>query len=93
LGWDGRLAFCLEGDHQKPDDINSLADTRYVLALTSIKQIKLDTARASVEAGAFLGFFESCSWPVVAAQAERATLRRLQHDPINIGAQLRRRWS
>jgi DNA helicase-2/ATP-dependent DNA helicase PcrA len=38
-----------------------------------------------------LGFFESCSWPVVAAQAE--TLRRLQRDPINIGAQLRRRWS
>ena len=38
-----------------------------------------------------LGFFESCSWPVVAAQAE--TLRRLQRDPINIGAQLRQRWS
>ena len=37
-----------------------------------------------------LHYFESCAWPMAAANAD--SLRKSQRNPVNIGAQLRRMW-
>src|ERR1700730_10574745 len=37
-----------------------------------------------------LHYFESCAWPMAAANAN--SLRKSQRNPVNIGAQLRRMW-
>ena len=48
-------------------------------------------ARTRFIPDSILHYFESCAWPVAAAKANPSS--KLQHEPISIGAQLRRRWS
>jgi DNA helicase-2/ATP-dependent DNA helicase PcrA len=48
-------------------------------------------ARTRFIPDSILHYFESCAWPVAAAKANPSS--KLRHEPISIGAQLRRRWS
>ena len=48
-------------------------------------------ARTRFIPDSILHYFENCAWPVPAGKAHSSI--KLQHDPINIGAQLRRMWS